>query len=84
MVLTALFVLALRPAVGWPKVGARLGIGLVGAAGFFVPFAVFWKAPLLVAVPCSVAIYALVLALFRETRHGELSTLLRILSGRST
>jgi O-antigen/teichoic acid export membrane protein len=76
--LSWLFLLALRPGLGWPRVGSRLGIALLGSAVFFVPFAFLWpglSAP--VVVPASLALYAGVLACFPATRRSELRALLR-------
>lgn len=79
VVLSALFLLALLPGFGWPRVGARLGISLLGTACFLLPFAGIGGVSPFVVVPASLAIYAGVLAAFPETRRHELRSVLRLL-----
>lgn len=80
-VLTVLFVLALEPEVGWPRVGSRLLASATGTAAFALPFA-WWELPFWIVMPASLVIYVTVLALFPVTRRGELSELWRAIGGR--
>ncbi|MGH0028178.1 MAG: hypothetical protein ACQGVC_00175 [Myxococcota bacterium] len=69
-----LFARALRARVGslsGDGVLARLGIGLLGTACFWVPFAMV-DAPLWLVVPASLLVHAAVLLAFPQVRGREL------------
>jgi O-antigen/teichoic acid export membrane protein len=75
----ALFALELRGVVGWPKIGSRLAIGMVGVASFCVPFTLLPSLSLGVVVPASTLLYLATLALFKETRENEIHAALSLL-----
>ena len=73
-----LFVVWLRPVVGWPRISSRLVIGALGATSFCAAFALLPALPMSVVIPASVLIYAATLALFKETRTSEVRALVGI------
>jgi O-antigen/teichoic acid export membrane protein len=81
IVLVALFVAALKPVVGMPKVAARVAISGIATAAFLVPFALVPQLRLAVVLPASVLIYFGVLCMFRSIRQGELQFIVRLLAG---
>ena len=74
-----LFVVWLRPVVGWPRMSSRLVIGGLGATSFCVAFALLPALPMSVVIPASVLIYAATLVLFKETRTSEVRAVVGIL-----
>jgi O-antigen/teichoic acid export membrane protein len=74
-----LFTLELRGVVGWPKIGSRLAISMVGVASFCVPFTLLPSLSLGVVVPASSLLYLATLALFKETRENEIHAALSLL-----
>ncbi len=73
-----LFVVWLRPVVGWPRMSSRLVIGGLGAASFCAAFALLPALPVSVVIPASVLIYAATLVLFKQTRTSEVRALVGI------
>ena len=73
-----LFVVWLRPVVGWPRMSSRLVIGGLGAASFCAAFVLLPALPMSVVIPASVLIYAATLVLFKETRTSEVRALVGI------
>jgi O-antigen/teichoic acid export membrane protein len=80
IVLVALFIGALTPVVGIPKVATRLAISGIATAGFLVPFALMPQLPLAVVIPTAALIYFGVLCMFRSIRQGELQFIVQLLA----
>ncbi len=70
-VLVFLLAYRLGTILAWPQVGARVAIGVLGAIAFYVPFTLLPDVPLLLVIPSSVAIYVMVILLFKDIRETE-------------
>lgn len=73
-----LFVVWLRPVVGWPQMSTRLLIGGLGSASFCAAFILLPGLPMSVVIPTSAIIYAATLMLFKETRRSEVRALMGV------
>ena len=73
--LTAAYTLRLRYTTGWPNFQGRLLICGIGVASFSIPFTLMGSLPLVLVLPGSVTLYALVLLIFPQTRNNELHIL---------
>jgi O-antigen/teichoic acid export membrane protein len=69
--LATLFMIYLRPVVGWLKFNSRVAISIIGVAVFSLPFTLLSRLPVFVVIPASTLLYAVTLVVFKETRTTE-------------
>jgi O-antigen/teichoic acid export membrane protein len=76
--LVVLFAIRMRPVLGWPRIGSRLGMSLVASISFTLPLMLFPSLSMDVMVPIAILLYSGALLLFKEIRRNEVPMLLSI------
>ncbi len=71
VLLAVLLACRLRSAFGWPKIGFRLSVAILGALSFSVSLEWWSPLPLFITIPLAVFIYVIILMMFRDIRVKE-------------
>ena len=82
--LVALFVIRLRPVLGWPRITSRLLIGAIGAAALWIPFTLLPTLSLFFVIPLCGLLYLCILLMFPDIRQHELRLVVSLLKRDST
>ncbi len=76
--LVFLYVRLLVGNFGWPNIGQKVMVSMLGVAGMCVPFIVFPSISQLLMIPVAIICYFGILALFRDIRKNEISLILSL------
>lgn len=68
----------LEGSLGWPNIGRKVMVSMVGVAGMCAPFLVFPSISQLLMIPVAIICYFGILALFRDIRKNEFSLFLSL------
>jgi O-antigen/teichoic acid export membrane protein len=81
--LVILLFLRMRPFMRWSWIRSRVALSAIATLAFCFPLALLPSLPLGVVIPAAVLIYGGTLALFKDFRRNEVSTLLSLLKRES-
>jgi O-antigen/teichoic acid export membrane protein len=76
--LVFLYVRLLVENIGWPNIGRKVMVSMVGVAGMCAPFLVFPSISQILMIPAAIVCYLAILASFRDIRRNEWPLLLSL------